>query len=469
MTSRVTPDPGGGLVPDRPRFLLIIGIYLLLLIFMFRPMVYPADPIGYYAWGRTVLIDGDLNVANEFAHYDFTDVPLTPTGYTHDQWPAGSGFLWLPLMSLAHGGTTLATRLGAPIAADGYSWPYVLAASLTSTLAGLAAVLITYALARKLFGNFAALLASLVAWLATPLVYYQFYEPLFAHANDVLLYSLFVITWWYARERGYTFTWMATLGLISGLAVWVRAQNVILLLALLLEVGWDFVLGIRHRAWRSSFRKSCLRAAGLVSGFSALLIPLLIFWHTVYGSWIVNTYQATRGGAFDWRAPHVLEVLVSTDRGVFVWAPIIILCVIGVPWLYKADRRLASLLSGIALLQLYLISSWSHWDGGFAFGPRFWIALTPFFTLGLAALVDRLDRGIGASRFRVALVLIGGLFIAWNLLLMVQYCTGMIAKTGQVQLNQMIQNQWIAGKGALELAVERPKWLRAVLSGQTSS
>jgi hypothetical protein len=469
MRSSITRGPDNGLTAVRRRSSPIIGVYLLLLLLMFRPMVYPIDPAGYYSWARTILIDGDLNVANEFSHYGVKDVPLTPTGYEHNQWPAGSGILWLPLMLLAHAGTTLAASLGAPIAADGYSWPYVFAASLSSTLAGLAAVLITYALARKLVGNFAALLSSLVVWLATPFVYYQFYEPLFAHANDVLLNALFVIGWWHARQRGDRFAWMVILGLISGLAVWVRVQNAVLLLAVLVEASYDFVVSARHRAWRSGLRQSGLRVAGLVAGFSIFLIPLLIFWHTVYGSWIVNTYQASGGGTFDWRAPHVFDVMISTDRGLFVWAPITLLCLMGVPWLYRTDRRLTALLSGIALLQLYLIGSWSHWEGGAAFGPRFWIGLTPFFTLGLAALFDHLDHAIGAPTSRVALVCMGVLFIAWNSLLMVQYRAAMVAATGPVQLDRMIQNQWLAGQRAAELVVARLEWLRAILGGQAPS
>ena len=378
--------------------LLIVILYLLLLPSLFRPLVYRIDPVGYYSWARSVLIDGDLNVKNEFDHYDMDkDVPTTPTGYEHSQWAAGSAFLWLPAMTVADVSVAASNSHGLPIARDGYSWPYVVAAALTSTLAGLGAVLLTYSLARRLFGDFAALLSSIVIWLASPMVYYQYYEPLFSHANDVLLSSLFVVIWWHARRRGYRPSWMFALGLTGGAAIWLRAQNAILLVVVLLEAGYDLVCGIRQRTWRSSIRQLCIRVAALLGGCFFLLFPLLLFWRTVYGAWMVNIYQATGGGTFDWRARHVLEVLVSTDRGMFVWAPVTLVCLAGVRWLFRADRRLAFLLISIAVFQLYVIGSWSHWEGGAAFGPRFWIAQVPFFTLSLAALVDHIDRRFGGS------------------------------------------------------------------------
>lgn len=453
---------GARIVRSASGAFLIILIYIALLPPLFRPLVYRIDPVGYYSWARSVLIDGDLNVKNEFVHFDMDkDTPTTPTGYKHSQWAAGSGFMWLPAMAVADLGVGSST--GAPVARDGYSWPYVLAAALSSTLAGLGAVLLTYALARRLFGRFAALLASIVVWLATPMVYYQYYEPLFSHANDVFLNALFVVLWWQARRRGYRWHWMFTLGLVGGAAVWLRTQNVILLAVVGLEAAYDLVASIRRRAWRSQLRPLAARVGALLAGFLALFIPQLLFWHTVYGAWVVNTYQATGGGTFDWRGQHVLEVLLSTDRGLFVWAPITLVCLAGVAFLFRADRRLACLLSAVALLQLYVIGSWSHWEGGAAFGPRFWIAQVPFFTLSLAALVAYLTRRFAGFPLRFALVALGGLFIAWNAFLMLQYVTGIVPATGAVNLSRMIANQFEVAARGVELVMQRLKWFGTIL------
>ena len=457
-------NPRGKSVISPSGAFIIALLYVCLIPPLFRPLVYRIDPAGYYSWARSVLIDGDLNVKNEFVHFDLDkDTPTTRTGYKHSQWAAGSGFLWLPAMAVADVVVAASNSQGVPIARDGYSWPYVMAAALSSTLAGLGAVLLIYSLARRLFGDFAALLATILIWLATPMVYYQYYEPLFSHASDVLFNALFVVLWWHARQRGYKPNWMFVLGLVGGAAVWLRTQNVILLAVVLLEAGYDLVSSVRHHTWRSSIRPLSFRVLALLGGFLCLFVPQLLFWRTVYGTWIVNTYQATGGGTFDWHARHVLEVLASTDRGVFIWAPITLVCLAGVGWLFRADCRLAVLLSSIALLQLYVIGSWSHWEGGAAFGPRFWIAQAPFFALSLAALVDHMNQRFGGIRLRFVLILVGGLFILWNVLLMLQYVTGMVAATGQVELAKMIENQLVVGSRAVELIAQRLKWFEVAL------
>ena len=433
---------------------LIIVIYLALFLPLFRPVVSVVDPVGYYSWSRSLLIDGDLNVADEFAHYGMDGgVPTTPTGYLHNQWAAGSSLIWLPGMMAAHAAVTLSARLGAPVAADGYSWPYAWAASLTSTITGLGAVLLSYLLARKLFGVFPSLLSAIAVWLASPLVFYQYHQPLMSHANDAWLWALFVLVWWDARQHNYRPTSMLGLGLVIGAAVWVRTQNLLLLFVVLVETGFDLVSGARHSGWKISTRHALKRVAPLSVGFASLFVPLALFWHTVYGVWIVNTYQATGGGTFDWHAGHLLEVLFSTDRGLLVWMPIAFLCIIGVKWLFQADRRLTLVLSGAALLHLYVVSSWSWWFGGAAFGPRFWIVLTPFFTLGLAAFVNHLDHTVHVPR--LALIGLSSLFVVWNFLLMLQYSLGLVASSGPVDLGAMIKNQFIVAPQILERVLMR--------------
>lgn len=432
----------------------LLVIYGALFVPLFRPAVGVADPAGYYVWARSALIDGDLHLGNEFSHYGMAyDLLVTPTGYVHNQWAAGSAWLWLPAMCVAHGVVKLSALLGAPVAPDGYSWPYVWAAALTTSLTGLGALLIVHHLARAIFSPLAALLAVVTVWLATPLVFYQYHQPLMSHANDAFLNALFVLAWWQARQRSFAPGAMVWLGLVIGGAVWVRTQNGTLLLALLLERGLFYV----ETAWRGSYR-SALRAMGmqmpsLLAGFALLAVPLSFFWQTIYGAWVVNTYTASGGGVLDWRAPHWLAVLVSSDRGLLVWAPVILLCLAGVPRLVQVDRRLALLLILGALLHWYVISSWSFWSGGDAFGPRLWLALLPFWGLGLAAWVDGFQ--LRQPLVRIGLVMLLGFFVVWNGLLMLQYSIGLVAPTGEVDLMVMVKNQFEVAPQLLSQVAER--------------
>jgi hypothetical protein len=53
---------------------------------------------------------------------------------------------------------------------------------------------------------------------------------------------------------------------------------------------------------------------------------------------------------------------------------------------------MALILAAVFGMQWYLLSGWFAWSGSNAFGPRFWVSMTPLFTLGLAALLKNLKR-----------------------------------------------------------------------------
>jgi hypothetical protein len=442
----------------------LIALYCLLFIPLFRPVVSTIDPAGYYAWARSVLIDGDLDVRNEFADLNMPPgAPTTPTGYLHNQWSAGSALIWLPGMAVVHGGLLLGQELGLTIPADGYSWPYPLAAAFISTVTGLLALWLSYRLARELFGEFAALLATLTVWLATPFVFFQYHQPLMSHAHDACANALFLTLWWRTRREPENRWLWFFMGLVIGVAVWIRPQNGILLLAVGAIWLWEEHRGRRedtegHRGWEKGFlrvtthevdvsgkrkrgvglrRRILAQLFPLAIGVLLPIVPLLFFWHEVYGAWIVNTYTASGGGTFDFTAPHLLEVLFSSDRGLFTWAPVTLLCLVGLRWVWARHSRLGGLMGILVLAHWYVISCWSFWAGGDSPGPRFWLSLTPIFVLGLAALVEQMK-----MVSRPLLTLVGTAFIVWNLLLLLQYSLGLVAPTGEIDLWLMVKNQF---------------------------
>lgn len=421
----------------------LIALYLLLFIPLFRPVVSTIDPAGYYAWARSVLIDGDLDVRNEFADLNMPPgAPMTPTGYLHNQWSAGSALIWLPGMTVVHGGLLLGQQLGLSIPADGYSWPYPLAAAFISSVTGLLALWLSYRLAREMFGEFAALLATITVWLATPFVFFQYHQPLMSHAHDACANALFLTLWWRTRREPENQWLWFFMGLVIGVAVWIRPQNGILLLAVGAIWLWDWLA-------KNSF-VSLSQLFPLAIGVLLPIIPLLLFWHEVYGDWIVNTYTASGGGTFDFTAPHLLEVLFSSDRGLFTWTPVTLLCLVGLRWVWARQNRLGGLMGILVLAHWYVISCWSFWAGGDSPGPRFWLSLTPIFILGLAALVEQMR-----TVSRPLLILVGTAFIVWNLLLLLQYSLGLVAPTGEIDLWLMVQNQFAVIPQIFSRIVER--------------
>jgi len=188
----------------------------------------------------------------------------------------------------------------------------------------------------------------------------------------------------------------------------------------------------------------------LAIGVLLPIVPLLFFWYEVYGAWIVNTYTASGGGTFDFTAPHLFEVLFSSDRGLFTWAPVTLLCSVGLRWVWARQNRLGGLIGILVLAHWYIISCWSFWAGGDSPGPRFWLSLTPIFILGLAALVEQM-RMVS----RPLLILVGTAFIVWNLLLLLQYSLGLVAPTGEIDLWLMVKNQFAVIPQIFSRIVER--------------
>jgi len=425
--------------------LVLFVFYLLAFPILFRPFIHGADTVGYYSWLRSAIIDGDLNVANEFDHFalEFDESSraidlsrTTATGYRHNQWASGSAILWLPLFLVAHGLTMLAHRVGAGPIADGYTWPYQFAASLASTFYSLGAMWFTYRIAKHYFGTFAATLASLTVWFSTPLVFYMYSHPLMSHANGAFVIALFVYVWW--KTQASSSVWCGVWrGLAAGLATWVRTQNAVLIVVLGMEVVADLVIAARHS--HDSLWLIVRRGAVTLAGYLLLFVPLMAFWRVVFGAWVYNTYYATQGPGFlNWTAPHVLEVFFSSNRGMFTWAPITLMSLVGLRWLYEINRRMTLVLVGVFTCQLYVIGSWFAWSGGVAFGPRFWANMIVVFTLGLVALIQRLPRIP-----RQVIVGVCSAFILWNVLLIVQYALETIPRSGPVDLVVMGRNQFL--------------------------
>ena len=135
---------------DRPRekdkgLLLLIAVFLILFPVLFKPWIHGFDTVAYYSWLRTVVIDRNLDVGDEFSYFGYgLERGRAPTGYTYNEWAVGSAVLWSPFFILAHVLVTLANRLGVPVAADGYGSPYVWAVSLGSATYAFIGLVLTY-------------------------------------------------------------------------------------------------------------------------------------------------------------------------------------------------------------------------------------------------------------------------------------------------------------------------------------
>ena len=419
---------------------IVLGlVFLALFPVLFKPWIHGFDTVAYYSWLRSAVIDGDLNVGNEFSYYGYgSERGLTVTDHTHNEWAVGSAVLWSPFFLAAHGFSLLGRQLGLPIATDGYATQYVWAISLGSSIYALLGILLMHSVCRELFSPRTSVLATTAIWLASPLVFYMYSHPAMSHANDFFAYSLFVFVWYKTRSLR-TWRGAALRGAAAGLCALVRQVNAVFVVFVLGELG---VHGVR--AWLRTRRVAetglaLLRMASFSVTWWLAYLPQVIVWRVAFGHWIeLNPYAAGAGVGFRWLQPQVLAVLFSPNRGLFVWTPLILLAVLGWILLWRRERRLTLFLALNFGLLLYVVSSWGTWSGSAAFGQRFFTNMVPAFALGLAALLDRLSKHV---RF-YWLVSACALFVVWNGLLVVRYVVGDVPRLGPVPVSELVVGQF---------------------------
>jgi hypothetical protein len=429
---RILP-PGFATGIARERLLLVV-LLLVLIPLLFRSVLSGVDPVGYYSWVRSGVMDRDLDTTDEYRAFGNDDLTgRTRAGYNPNPYAIGAPLLWLPFFMLAHGIESV--RLPA---SQGYETTYVVLVSLASLLYGFCAILVLHGIASELFGPRAATLAAIGGWLATPLVFYTYCHPLMSHAADAFGNALVMLAWY--RLRPSPRSWFA-FGAATGVAMLIRPQNALLIVPAAVE--WVQLMQGTVRRASPAECPNTNRSAGLALvyglGLLVMFLPQMATWRVVYGHWLEwNPYAYSNAGHFHWNPLPIGRVLLSTDRGLFVWSPILVFAVAGLVPLWRGHRRLGLFALWSLVGQVVLVSMWSSPGGGSAFGARVLLNNVPAYILGLAAFIDRLRHRAWSDRTLAVCV---AAFVAWNFLLIAQYATGTIPRAGPVAPVDMLVGQ----------------------------
>lgn len=389
----------------------IVVVLLVSFLALDRPLI-RSDGLAYFMWLHSIATDHDLDLVNQatrFADVNSYQVFFNEeTGEYASVFPYGSAFLYLPTYWLA----SAANRLPQFHINDHYFvqhqavvFPYSFFPMLGTNLFASLAVVLSYLTATKISSRAASLLSSLALFAATPLLYYATIEPFMAHVSGTLVTALLIYILVGYRER--TAAWFF-MGFLSGVALLVRWQ----LALYAVPIG---LLALVKGQWRKLLL--------LALGFGLLAWHLPFSWLRMYGHpWVVPaTVQGQQ--AFLAGPVYVKEVLLAPERGLFLWSPLAVLCLIGLGFLFsRRQRELSITLALMILLQVLINASLHDWAAGWAFGMRRMTELYPVWVIGLAALVQTAHvagRGrawSAAIRWgTVSLVLVG---VAFGLLLL---------------------------------------------------
>jgi len=108
----------------------------------------------------------------------------------------------------------------------------------------------------------------------------------------------------------------------------------------------------------------------------------------MFGSpWVIPAAEQNRAAFLVWPS-YVGKVLFSGEKGLFVWAPLTVLALLGLISLYGKDRVLSLALGTMFVLQALINGSVYDWWAGWSFGMRRMVELYPVCVFGLATLLS---------------------------------------------------------------------------------
>jgi hypothetical protein len=428
---------------------------LLCLFLLTLPLTNPwvrGDGVGYYAYGRALLIEGRLDFSQDWiranstfrmGRVDSEDHILpdqyTRTGHLDNHFTVGPALLWLPFLVAAHSAVKVSDALGAHLPADGFSWPYSTAMACGTAFYGFLGLWLSFRIAKKFFPERWAFLATLGIWFASSLPVYLYFNPSWSHAHSAFMVALFVWYWLRTQDERTSFQWIL-LGLIGGLMMDVYYPNAILLILPATEALRAYWSHFQEPpATRNSLGHLLARDALFLAALLLALSPTLLTRWIVYGSVFESGYIPVR--YWHWTSPAVGSVLFSADHGLFSWTPVLALACIGLVLFRRRESWLGGNLLLVFIVFFYFIASYPDWDGISSFGNRFFVSLTSLFVVGLAAFFDWLGRVWQVRRVAVVASATTALLVVWNLGLVFQWGTHLIPARGRISWRDAAYNE----------------------------
>ncbi len=396
--------------------LVLVGL-LVVLVFLFHWGFQRAASDGreYFVQVRSLVMDRDLDFSNENAVFG---VRGTAAIYAF-----GAPLLWTPFFVAAHLTIGLWNLLGAELPANGFANPYQRAIGLGSLFYGFVGLVLCYRMLSQTFSRNLAAVTTLAVTLGSFVTWYLVVDNSMSHAASMFAVTLFIYVWYRNRGLDPTPRRAAALGAAAGLMAMVRWQNVLFMVLPLLEeaVVW-------RREGASRFRRGLPAYGTFLAVFVVASFPQMAFWKTVSGSWIA---PPAASHSVAWTEPQIVDVLFSSDRGLFSWTPLLLLAILGLPLFARRDRVFAAGLVLAFVGQVYINSLVEQ--GGHGFGARKFSACLVIFAFGLAAAFQWMKERpwVGVGVVAASLVLV-------NLTFMLDMNRSRVPPTGTITFNRML-------------------------------
>jgi hypothetical protein len=181
-----------------------------------------------------------------------------------------------------------------------------------------------------------------------------------------------------ARARSWTAGRALAVGVLLAFLPWLNVRYVLLAVLLALHALWR---GVRARPAFAMALPGLASAAGLA-----------LFHHALYGFYDPRLVYGRRPEFSLAILPEGLPgLLLDQEFGLLVYAPVFALCLTGLFFLWRRDRKAAVVVITGLGLTAFTAATWPMWRGGFNPPARFLVPVLPLLALAAgAALRERL-------------------------------------------------------------------------------
>ncbi len=349
--------------------LFAVSAVLLLFLRFYVHQPVTGDEPHYLLMDYSLIHDHDLNLKNNFAHRDYWSFyphVIKPAGQIPTDQLSGGSAKWYSIHSV---GLPLilvpAFWLGGPGGA-----------SVFMALAAAAVIWLTFRwclrLTRSLRLSLAASLALLICWFFNGLAGYVYPDLIIA---GLTLLSLIIVEKYYDKPKH-----QFVLGAAAGLLILEHFKALVisgpLMLALFAKSWWQ---GKKIPWWA-------------LASFVPLFLYFLLSNHGWFGVW--NPADIYTGFYFGPSSPPmtITALLFDSVRGLFVYNPVLLLIVVGLPIWYKKNRDSLALTLLVALPYLAVVADFSGWRAGTSPTGRYLMDVLPVFIPSLAFALGGLKR-----------------------------------------------------------------------------
>jgi len=372
-----------------------------------------SDGVGYYDYLPSIFIHHDFarkdiplqNNSGIYNRINSLGAYINYNAFKVNKYPCGTAVLQLPFFLTILTTTNLEGNF-----TDGYQRPFQIAI-FYATIFYLFLSLFFLKRTLELFNikKYIIVLTQLFLVFATSVTHYANYDAGFSH-----IYSLFAITAFiyfvklYFTRKNINHFVIACLFL--GLILILRQINFIILLFV------PFLAGSLENL-KDGISKLFTNRIKLFLGISLVFAIFFIqcfLWYLQTGHFLIYSYQ---GEGFNFRDPQIINILFSYRKGLFVYTPVLFLCLLSILFLaYKRNYYLAFSWITFFSILTYILSSWWTWFYNDSYGLRAYIDFYTIFFIPFAIMLNE-----GPVLMKLVFIVLSFLTVPVNIIQTYQY------------------------------------------------